>query len=1088
MLLLAQLPVFAVPTGTPNFTNLVVFVRANDDLGDDFNALPLPDAKPKRTTWTRVKEEFNCTITTNSDSAYTSTTDGSFCEYIRRVTDGAIEVENIFPQDYTENETAKISYLALNRETSYYYDSGSYMLDGDKLISEVIAAFSNGTLSLPAGTKLDRREAGVIDNLTIVFHQQDGYGGMKSYHTSSSDGTGIRGCLVRHYNVLAGDTLVSDSAGLVSHEFLHTLGLPDLYRYNTGGTPVGAWDIMSSESPFLQFLLAYQRKAMGWISLSEITATGEYYLSSPLDGNSNLGYIIRSPLSSTEFFVVEYRRKNEDMSGFEHRIPESGVIVYRVNTSYDTNSGGNDYIYVFRDGETGLTDSYSTDSVVTSAALSAGESRGSSDLTKTYSDNTIFFSDGSNSGIVVTADGVQPDGRMKISVSYPDLSSLSLWDKLGDTLATGGAEGNACAFDASGNLYALYSEAVDDGLYYRAYVKKWNGSAWSLVGGAVGDTNGQNATLEIYNDTVYVSFGERGTAQNTVIKRFSGGAWSEVGRFSVQTTSNAKLASSPSGLYALVTTKNNELSLYKSNAAGTAFSYLNKISGQSSNMSTPALSYYDGRAIVVSCDFFLSGAPTLVESYDEATNSWTELGRFGHMHTLKAVSDENGLFVTLKPQDPIGSAAAVATIIKYDGTTWTDYPSFSAASGYNNLSIELNGGSPVVMATPDEIAQVYTLESNVFTKLGFDIRNGISSADLALNDNKAYVVTTDKSGQVNVYYKALSGVTVSVTGADTLLINDSLQLSAVVTPTSAAESGVTWSVTNGTGTATITQGGLLTSTAAGTVTVRATAKDGSGIYGEKTVTVYSYDIVVEPDPTSSDGKLYIDGVPYSLSALASGSVATAADGNAQTAVMYKYNASGIPTGMTVWALSFSGGKYTAEKVPALEDILTYHGFSVRITGAAGIRFKTGVSTSTRASLLSTSGLNGYKLVEYCTLVMYKTDLDSFPFIKDGTSVKSGRAYWKQNGKVYDSIFETAGGRYRYTSVLVNIAPQNYKTEYAFRGYVILQKGGVNYTLYGPILFRSIYDVSGQVLSLNIYDEGSAEYTYLTNLRETADAL
>ena len=204
--------------------------------------------------------------------------------------------------------------------------------------------------------------------------------------------------------------------------------------------------------------------------------------------------------------------------------------------------------------------------------------------------------------------------------------------------------------------------------------------------------------------------------------------------------------------------------------------------------------------------------------------------------------------------------------------------------------------------------------------------------------------------------------------------------------------------------------------------------------------------------------------------------------------MYKYNASGIPTGMTVWALSFSGGKYTAEKVPALEDILTYHGFSVRITGAAGIRFKTGVSTSTRASLLSTSGLNGYKLVEYCTLVMYKTDLDSFPFIKDGTSVKSGRAYWKQNGKVYDSIFETAGGRYRYTSVLVNIAPQNYKTEYAFRGYVILQKGGVNYTLYGPILFRSIYDVSGQVLSLNIYDEGSAEYTYLTNLRETADAL
>ncbi len=67
----------------------------------------------------------------------------------------------------------------------------------------------------------------------------------------------------------------------------------------------------------------------------------------------------------------------------------------------------------------------------------------------------------------------------------------------------------------------------------------------------------------------------------------------------------------------------------------------------------------------------------------------------------------------------------------------------------------------------------------------------------------------------------------------------SLQMNAAVLPNNATNALVVWSVENGTGTATISTSGLLTATQVGTVTVKATAQDGSGIVGTKVITVYS---------------------------------------------------------------------------------------------------------------------------------------------------------------------------------------------------------------------------------------------------------
>jgi hypothetical protein len=77
----------------------------------------------------------------------------------------------------------------------------------------------------------------------------------------------------------------------------------------------------------------------------------------------------------------------------------------------------------------------------------------------------------------------------------------------------------------------------------------------------------------------------------------------------------------------------------------------------------------------------------------------------------------------------------------------------------------------------------------------------------------------------------------SANNVTSLKINRSLQMVANISPDSASDKSVTWSVLSGTGQALISDKGLLTGISPGTVTVRATAHDGSGIYGEKIITV-----------------------------------------------------------------------------------------------------------------------------------------------------------------------------------------------------------------------------------------------------------
>lgn len=90
-------------------------------------------------------------------------------------------------------------------------------------------------------------------------------------------------------------------------------------------------------------------------------------------------------------------------------------------------------------------------------------------------------------------------------------------------------------------------------------------------------------------------------------------------------------------------------------------------------------------------------------------------------------------------------------------------------------------------------------------------------------------------------------------GATTIATDDgTLQMLKKTLPTDAADTTATWSRINGTGTADISAGGVLTALTNGTVTARATANDGSGIYGDEVITI-SNQVVSAPSFLTSDG-------------------------------------------------------------------------------------------------------------------------------------------------------------------------------------------------------------------------------------------
>lgn len=296
---------------------------------------------------------------------------------------------------------------------------------------ELENTYSNGDI-------LDSDNNGYIDAISFIIEIPNtggiGYGDLLWSHmsTASNVSTELMGKKISSYNLIAA-TCYTDIAGLFSlnqggygtllHEFGHTLGFSDLYtNYASLTAPVGFLDLMgnypSSNPPgFLTYFISDYRNYNNWHDpLDVITSTmKDITLERPRynDPSEKRAVIIKGG-SKNEFFVVEYISKRDTYENYT--VDKSGIIVYRI---VEGESDTSKMIYVFRPDETSLGGGKGN---LTQATLHMGRNTLGKALSinDTFDNETIHYSDGSNSGIIIKVTG-ETDDSITFDVEFPNV-------------------------------------------------------------------------------------------------------------------------------------------------------------------------------------------------------------------------------------------------------------------------------------------------------------------------------------------------------------------------------------------------------------------------------------------------------------------------------------------------------------------------------------------------------------------------------------------------------------------------------------------------------------------------------------------
>ena len=441
-------------------------------------------------------------------------TDSSLSNYIKKISYNQMNVHNYFPQE----NGGKVKPYTLPNNRSYYNKSNE-----TELISTVLS-----NVSVNKDYNIDMNNDGYVDNVIFIFAAKKGEDGDVLWaHKSNHNGaTIVNGKKVDNYNVHNSyslmDSLASSEQGVLIHEFMHSIGYPDLYPSSGTATPVGRWDIMASVSLFVQYPLSYLRSAISnWISIDTVTKSGRYTLKPSGNSGDNQALILKTPISEKEFFVVEYRKRGNRYAGeLDGIIPGDGLIIYRVNTEESSNyHGEKDYIYVFRPGETGEGDGNGNLSEAFLSKESGRTTYGSSDFSKKISDKAITYSNGQNSGIVI--ENVSSAGEeISFDVKFTDTTNLKIWDVVGNKEVSNKADNNIDIDVVEDKVYTVYNEGN------KLKSKIFDGSNWINLGDSIANKKGNNPTITVYKNTPYVLYHD--SDYKIVVSRFVNNKWETV--------------------------------------------------------------------------------------------------------------------------------------------------------------------------------------------------------------------------------------------------------------------------------------------------------------------------------------------------------------------------------------------------------------------------------------------------------------------------------------------------------------------------------------------------------------------------------
>jgi M6 family metalloprotease-like protein len=118
---------------------------------------------------------------------------------------------------------------------------------------------------------------------------------------------------------------------VLSHEFGHMLGLPDLYARpeNPGSEGLANWCLMSNQTPRgrPQHMSAWCKERLGWITPTIIDPTvPQKLILSPIYKSPRECYKVLARPDGSEYFLLE----NRTATGFDASLPAHGLLIWRV--------------------------------------------------------------------------------------------------------------------------------------------------------------------------------------------------------------------------------------------------------------------------------------------------------------------------------------------------------------------------------------------------------------------------------------------------------------------------------------------------------------------------------------------------------------------------------------------------------------------------------------------------------------------------------------------------------------------------------------------------------------------------------------
>jgi len=359
--------------------NLVVFIRFSDDspfttslssYEDMFNNYDINDISMKQYFYDSSYGQLNVNSHFFPTPSY----------------DSINSYQSSYPRAYYQ------PYNAISNQIGYS-DGFERTFREQNLIYEAVNAIQS---QVPVNLIISSNDNGQVDNVCFVIK-----GGTQAWNellwphmwVLFYNFATINGKQVWSYNFNIENHLNFSGVRVLSHEFAHTLGVPDYYRYGFNGTPIGLWDIMSNNTNPPQSLNSLiKRKYLGWTPEIPIITTSGTYTLFPLTTHREGHVISVQPTTNQtgELYIIEYRSAQTGV--IDSALPGSGLLVYKYNPSiYGNSDGPPDELYIYRPFGT-----QTTDGLIDSAFFSLESGR---TVLNSTSNPTPFLSNGLDGGL-----------------------------------------------------------------------------------------------------------------------------------------------------------------------------------------------------------------------------------------------------------------------------------------------------------------------------------------------------------------------------------------------------------------------------------------------------------------------------------------------------------------------------------------------------------------------------------------------------------------------------------------------------------------------------------------------------------------